>query len=171
MSNININVSKPAYVSKQTLVVYQQSNAPKYPELEVILAPSTDVNKPTYASGRILAKYGSDAPSAGLVGTYVNWDPASAINSQKVPVAIISSEWAQGLTGVDLTTQITATNTINNVNVSPLTIGTTLYKNAVEGANETAIVTAFFTHFVIDDLQTIMYGQTKIQLITIQGVA
>lgn len=171
MSNININASTPAYISKQTLVVYQQANAPRYPELEVILAPSTDLTMPTYASGRLLAKYGSDAPSAGLVGTYVNWDSASAINSQKIPVAIISSEWAQGLTGIDLTTQSNATKTINNVNVVPLLIGTTLYKNAVIDGNEPTVVTAFNSHFVIDDLQTIMYGQTKIQLITIQGVA
>ena len=170
MANININAARNVYTSIQTPVVYQQSNAPKYPELEVILAPSTDVLKPTYASGRLMAKYGSDAPSASLVGTYVNYDPASAVASQAIPVAIICDQFAQVLTGVDTTSTTTATNTINNVNVAPLLIGTTLYQNAIINGNSGAVVTGFNAYFIITDLQTVMIGQTATQLITIQGV-
>lgn len=170
MGAININVSEPAYTSSQTPVVFQQQNAPKYPELEVILAPSTDTNMPTYSSGRIMAKYGSDAP-AGLQGTYVNYDPASSVNSQKIPVAIICDEWALGLTGVNLTSEVTATNTINTVNVCPNLIGQVLFLNAIVNGNEAAVVTGFNAYFNITTLQNITVGQTITQLISIQGVA
>ena len=171
MASILINSASHAFRSIQTPVVYEQANGPKYPELEVILAPSTDVALPTYSSGRILAKYGSDAPLPALVGTYVNYDPASAVDSQKIPVAVLSSEFAQGLTGVDTTSTATATATLNQVNVAPLAAGIILYLNSLVNANEGAVITAFESYFTIITLESIMMGQTSCPLISIQGVA
>ena len=103
MTQITLNNARPAFSSIQIPVVYQQANAPQYPEFNGFLAPctSTTAGFTTYASGRLLAQYtAANAPSSALIGAYVNYDPASSNADQAIPVAVISDQFAQGLTGI-----------------------------------------------------------------------
>lgn len=166
---ININNQTPQFTSKQTLVVYQQFNAPRYPSVNGVLAPSTDTAWPTYSAGRILACYGSDAPKPELVGAYVNYDPSSTVASQTVPVAVLSAPFIQNLTGLDITSTATMTATLNRVEIAPLLIGTSLYKGALTNANEATIVLAFNASFDIASLGKVKNGMSDDEVITIQS--
>ena len=168
--SLNINDQQKVFSSVQTLVVYQQFNAPRYPAINVLLAPSTDATLPTYSAGRLLAQYGADAPSADLVGMYVNYDPASAVVSQQKCVAVLSAPFVQDLPGVDVTSTETMTATINRVEVTPLLIGTSLYLSAIENANDAAVVTAFEGAFTLASLGNVNVGMEPTQVVSIQAV-
>lgn len=135
------------YNSKQTPVVYRQFNVPQYPPTGELIAPSTDTTLKTYSAGRILARYGSDAPSPELVGKLVNWNPLSTVVSQKTPTHILSDEFIHDMPGIDTTTTVTFTATANRVECTPLLIGLALFSNAIAAANTATIVTAFNTAF------------------------
>lgn len=152
----HINGSQQVFNSKQTPVVCKQFNVPPYPADGHLIAPSTDTTLPLYSAGRILATYGSDAPSPELVGMLVNWDPASSVNSQKVPTHILSDEFVHNMPGVDTTTAETYTATCNRVACTPLAIGLGLYSNAIAEGNTSTIVTAFYAAYT-----TIVLGQSS----------
>lgn len=165
---ININGAKKVFASKQTLVVYQQGNAPTYRSVSKILAPSTDATLPLYSAGRILATYGADAPSPDLIGCAVNWDPTSAIASQKIATHILSDEFVHDVTGIDITSTLTMTETINRVACTPLGINLSLYYSAIALNNTAAVVTAFNTSFATINLGDTSNTNTADKVISIQ---
>ena len=156
MPATNINGSQRVFNSKQTPVVCSQFNVPNYPANGHLIAPSTDNTLPLYGAGRILATYGSDAPSPELVGMLVNWNPASSVNSQKVPTHILSDEFVHDMPGVNTTTAETYTATCNRVTCTPLAIGLALYANAITEGNTATIVTAFYAAYT-----TTVVGQSS----------
>lgn len=171
MPATNINGSQTVFTSRQTLVVYRQFNVPTYPANGYLIAPSTDSTLLTYSAGRVLATYGSDAPSPELEGMLVNWDPSSSVTSQTIPTHILSDEFTHDLLGVDTTTAATYTATCNRVPCTSLSIGLCLYAGAITEANTATIVTAFYTAYT-----TTVLGQSSNTLgsqdvITIQSVA
>lgn len=166
-----INASQRVFQSKQTPVVCTQYNVPRYPANGYLLAPSTDVDLPTYSAGRILATYGSDAPEPEMEGMKVNWDPTSSVASQAVPTDILSDEFVHNLLGVDLTTTETFTATCNRVNCTPLGIGLALYSNAIEEGNTPDIVTAFYAAYTTTVLGESSNTNNTQNVISIQSVA
>lgn len=166
---MEINLAQGVFNRKQTPVVCTQFNAPTYPSIGSIIAPSTDATLKTYSAGRILATYGNDAPSADLVGTLVNWNPASTVASQKIPTHILSDEFAHDLVGIDLTSTSTATATINRVACTPLLIGLSLFYNAIVSGNTATIVTAFNTAFKTATLGNSRNADSVTKVISIQS--
>jgi len=168
---INTNSYKEVYNGKQRLVVYSNGNIPYVPLTNVVLAPSTDTLRPLYNAGRIMAIYGSDAPNAAYEGMAVNFDPASAVTSQTIPVGVLADPFAQDLTGIDLTSATTATATINRVNISKFLVGGSLYwYNTLLQENSTAVMTGFNAYFVTDVVTQAYLGTTQSNIIAIQGV-
>lgn len=167
---LNINNATQQFTSKQTLVVYQQYDAPVYPAVGGLLAPSTDVTLPLYSAGRLLALYGADAPDADLIGTYVNFDPASLVVSQQTCVAVLSAPFVHDLAGLDVTTTESMSATINRVEITPLLIGTSLYMSAINEGNTATIVTAFEAAFTLANLGNIKMGMADTSVVSIQKV-
>jgi hypothetical protein len=165
---ININGSTPVFTSDQTCVVVRGPNVPQIPQVDGALAPSTDGS--LYYSGRLLSKYGADAP-AGLSGTYVNYDPASLNDDQKVPTHVISGEFVSGVSGVDITSGATAAATLNIVPITPLLNGLTLYENSLTENNPSAVMTGFEAYFNISTVTTTKLQGADCDVISIQGVA
>lgn len=170
MSSITINSATPVSDNIQWNVMYEQFNAPKYPSQNAILNLATD--NTLYTSGRLLSVYTTaNAPTPAQVGTYVNYDPASLNLDQKVPVAIISEEWVNNYSGVDFTNTATTTATFRQIQVTPLLIGSTMYKNTLVANNPAAVITGFNAYFTLDTISTVQLNGASCPLITIQGVA
>ena len=167
--SITINNAQFAFKRVQRLVVYQQANAPQYPAPTFILAPSTDTALPTYTAGRLLATYGNDAPNANLIGTLVNWDPASSVASQTIATHVLSDAFVENLPGIDLTNTATATATINRVACTPLFIGLCLQYGYLVESNSTAVMTAFNTDFTVRKIADITNTKVVDKIISIQG--
>jgi len=168
---ITINSANPLWDNKQWLVVYEGFNAPRYPEIMATFAPSTDINNPTYYSGRLLSVYSeAHAPDPKLVGCYVNYDPDSSNVDQQTCVAVISSEWVNGLSGLDVTSNATATATFNQANVSKIYTGIVLYYSTLVANNTSAVLAGFNSQFVVSEIETIQVNGLDSALITVQGV-
>lgn len=165
--SFTINNSIPVFTYKQILVEYTNGSGYPYPRNSGILAPSTDSTRPLYSSGRLLAKYGNDAPTLALVGAWVNYDPASSVVSQKTCVGIIPAGY-NDLTGVDLTNITTETETINNISVVMLLSGVTLYEATIIAQNSAAVVTGFNTDFSPKVVTTTYYDGVESNIIAIQ---
>lgn len=167
---IEVNGATPVFTSNQTCVMYEGVNAPRYPLLNGVLAPSTDDS--LYYSGRLLSIYTeANAPSPALVGTFVNYDPASTNPDQAIPTHVIAGEFVPGLPGLDTTSQTTATNTLNIVSVAPLLTGTTMYLNSLTDNNPAPVMTGFEAYFVIATITTTQLQNEDCDVISIQGVA
>jgi hypothetical protein len=165
--SFTINNSVPVFKYKQILVEYTDGSGYPYPRTSGILAPSTDVAKPLYSSGRLLAQYGDDAPNAALIGAWVNYDPASSVVSQQTCAGIIPAGY-NDLTGIDITNVTTETQTINNINIVKLLSGVTLYEATIIAQNSTAVVTGFNTDLSPKVVTETYYDGVQSNIIAIQ---
>ncbi len=169
MANITLNSAVQVFDNIQWNVLYEQFNAPQYPQQWGVL--NVPLDSSTYTSGRLLSRYtAGNAPSAALIGTYINYDPAGDA-AQQVPVAVISEEWVNGYPGFLNTNSGVAAATFRNIQVAPLLIGTTLYYNTLVANNPSEVITGFNAYFNLSDVSDIEVNQVKCPLITIQGVA
>jgi len=109
------NPTRFNFVSRQ--IIYVQGMENPLPYVNGVLAPSTATD-PTYQTGTLLAKYDAHAPTPALVGTYVNYDPASANLDQKVCVGVLAVPNKIGLSGVDLTSPNTEALTVNRLQIA-----------------------------------------------------
>lgn len=142
---ITVNGANKVFETKQTLVVYQNGQVMATPFDNGVLAPNTKGVK--YQSGMLLAQYTvANAPVPALAGMFVNYDSTSANLDQKVCVGILPTGYYD-VSGIDLTTQETATATVNRVNVARLFAGLNLYNETIVAQNDPADVTAFNTDF------------------------
>jgi hypothetical protein len=141
---ITVKNSSKIFDNIQTLVLYQNGSGYLYPLDSGILAPSTDLTRPTYSAGRLLAQYTTVPPTPALQDAYVNYDPASSNADQAKCVAIIPTGY-YNLTGLNNTSTSTATDTINNINVARLLAGVQLFYATIVAQNSTAVVTGFNT--------------------------
>lgn len=173
MSSLIINGSNTLWKNKQWNVVYEQENAPKYLQLTSTLVASTDSTAPLYYSGRILSIItATNATNPQLIGKFLNYQPGSANPDQLIPTHIIAEQFINGMIGLDITTQTSATQTFNLVSATPLIpIGTTLYYNTLVANNTSAVMVGFNAYFNIVTLENIQVNQTSCPLITLQGVS
>lgn len=166
---IEINGAVPVFDNKQRLVVYQQFNAPEYPEILGVLAPNT--NDELYYSGTLMCRYTTaNAPVDALAGTFVNYDPESEDEAQTVATHVIASQWVNGVVGMDPTSQTTRTATFNQYSFAPLLTGTTLYYATLTEVNSTEVMDGFNAQFIVSEIVNIQLNQADCPLITIQGV-
>lgn len=163
-----INSSQVAFTGKQRLAVYQNGQLPPYPLRNGVLAPSTDVTRPLYNCGRYVALYGDDAPD-GLSGLYVNYDPASDVPSQAICVGIVGDPFADGLTGIDLTSTDTATETVCRTGIALFLTGSMFYNSTLVAENSTAATTGFLAQFIVANVSDVYVGTTLTEVISIQG--
>lgn len=160
---LEIYGGKTVFNSAQTIVIFQgYGDDTSYPIKLGVLAPNTEGE--LYKTGDLLAKYGANAPSPALVGTYVNYDPASTNDDQKVCVGTISGQMIEGVTGVDTTSIETTTQTLNQVNVLLWSVGVKFYENAITQNNASGLVTGFNATFETLELDTCTAngGQTRV---------
>jgi hypothetical protein len=167
-----VNNKSQVYTSKQRILLCLNVDSAQSSQLQVLgsLAPNTTGG--LYYTGTLLAKYGDNSPSPELVGYYVNFDPTSLNDDQKVCVGAISGEFVNGVTGVVITTPATAANTINMVNVIEWSIGTTYYDATLADTaiNAPAVLAGFKAQYVIKELATVYLNDTLTAVSSIQGV-
>jgi hypothetical protein len=163
-----MNSAVKVFQNQQWNVIYEQFNAPQYPNQYGLLNAPLDGT--AYTSGRLLAQYtAANAPSPDLVGTYINYDPAGT-TAQQTLSAIIAEQWVNDYEGIDFTTPETIARTFRNIQVAPLLIGTTLYFNTLEANNSVAVITGFDAFFIVNQISNIQLNGVTCPLITIQGV-
>lgn len=170
----------PVWEADQTLVMYlgQGDNPASYPRIREILAPIVDSENPTrtlYHAGNLLARYGTNAPSPELVGTYVNFDPASSNADQKICIGVLVEPMANNMVGIDTTNAETATQTINRVEIVLFGNETTgirnikMYEKALTDNNSAAVITGFKAQFSIVTITTTYYKMDLTNVISLQG--
>lgn len=157
---------KQVYSSSQVLFLCTNVGRQAAGQLstDVRLAASTDVTKPFYSAGRLLAKYDANAPTPDLVGYYVNYDPASSNPDQAVCVAAIADGFLN-VAGYDASTQPIPP----LVSVVTLLIPTTYYRSTLVSANTPAVVIGFYASFTVGVVGQVYYADTLTNVETIQG--
>lgn len=176
---ITVASNPTVFTVKQRQIIYTQGGLlPANPYTNGSLAPSTAID-PTYKTGTLLAKYGANAPTPDLVGTYVNYDPASLNDDQKVCVGLIAQgEFINGISGVVLTTPTTTAATINAVQIALFqndanVITGWLINSAVltdTTVNSGAVITGFNATFKTAIVATAMYDGVANNIITVTGL-
>ncbi len=167
---ITVNGGKSVFNSTQTILLFQGlGDTTSYPIKLGTLAPNTVIGS-LYTTGDLLALYGDNAPTPALVGTYVNYDPASSNDDQKVLVGAISGQFVNGVTGVDTTSVDTATNTYNAVNVLLFSVGVKFYENALTQNNTTSQINGFNATFDTLLLDTCEANGAQTRVLKIIGV-
>lgn len=169
---INVNGRVNVFNSNQNVVMYAAYNAPKYPAVNAVLLPSTDVDLPTYSSGRLLSIVtAANATDPALVGCYLNFDPTSTNPDQLVPTHVISGEFVVDAVGLDNQNSGTAAETLNIVPANEFLIGVTFYKNTLVAANSVAAYAAFEAYYILSKVTTTQLQGEDCDVLTVQGVA